>query len=451
MSDAEEYSSMEVSSDGVSVLKRFAEDEFPVPAIAFDFTSDRDETVDMRLTDTVPDSIDVEDLGFHPDYGSEYWSIEDNHIVFERELEGGSTYTTVYGVRAAGEEVEKFLTEPNIEEVDPPLGSGSGSAGGVDGEIDLEEGDADGGSSSTSADDSGDEDVPTLELNEPAEEASNGGGATASSDSGGGSSTETTETPASPSTGGAGGAVAVGEGELVSALATEIREGNVADEDIEALRSAIGSSDNGNSGGNGSIDARLDQMQNDVNNLRAYTNALEEFLDENGKGEEMIEDFSERLASFEDQIETLESEVVVGLQRGFDDLEEEFGEFQSEVEEELGVVDEIDEFADEAEERLEELAERIDGAAGRTAELSRRFDEFEEENDELTEQIDELEARTEELSEEISEAGDLSEVTDEIDEVAGKAEDLDDSVGDIQDDIEDLYEWKEQIQQTFGG
>jgi len=122
MSDSQAYEAITVASDGVSVTKRFEADEFPVPAIAFNVVSKRSEAVNLRLVDTVPDDVAVEDLGFHPEYGSEFWDINDDEITFEKEVEPDSEYTTVYGIRATGtDDVEKFLTEPEIENVDPPL------------------------------------------------------------------------------------------------------------------------------------------------------------------------------------------------------------------------------------------------------------------------------------------------------------------------------------------
>ena len=115
MSESEQYEMVTVASDGVTVDKRFEEDEFPVPAIAFEIQSSRSETVTVTLVDRVPEDVAVEDLGFHPEYGSEYWTIDEDQITFEREIEANSEYTTVYGIRATGtEDVEQFLTEPTL-------------------------------------------------------------------------------------------------------------------------------------------------------------------------------------------------------------------------------------------------------------------------------------------------------------------------------------------------
>jgi len=201
MSDSQAYEEVTVTAEGVTVVKRFEEDEFPVPAIAFEFDSAREDSVTVRMSDSVPEGIEVEDLGFHPEYGSEFWTIDDDTITFERELEAGGSYTTVYGIRATGSDnVQQFLTEPAIEEVDPPLPEGET----VDqGDVIPESDDdvvkdaiaGDGeipGLEDEDEEDENDEDV-TLELNDPnnegqaeTEASSNGEDGDDGGDSGGG-------------------------------------------------------------------------------------------------------------------------------------------------------------------------------------------------------------------------------------------------------------------------
>jgi hypothetical protein len=99
MSNADHDEVVTGSSDGVSVEKSFEPDDFPVPAIAFVVRSERDEPVSVRLVDSVPSHVPPEDIGFHPKYGAEFWGVEGETIVFEREFEPDEEYTTVYGLR----------------------------------------------------------------------------------------------------------------------------------------------------------------------------------------------------------------------------------------------------------------------------------------------------------------------------------------------------------------
>ena len=121
MSDSQTVEEQTTSVDGVTVTKRFETDDFPVPAVAFEFESTRETPVTVRVIDTVPETVDVGDLGFHPEYGSEFWTIDDDQITFERRLAPGEEYTTVYGVRATNADSgETFMTEPTVKMVSSP-------------------------------------------------------------------------------------------------------------------------------------------------------------------------------------------------------------------------------------------------------------------------------------------------------------------------------------------
>jgi outer membrane murein-binding lipoprotein Lpp len=353
MSDSEGYEAVTVSEQGVTVTKRFEADEFPVPAIAFEFESTRDETVRLTLSDAVPEGVEVEDLGFHPEYGSEYWTIDEDEITFEREFPANSEYTTVYGIRATGtDDVERFLEAPSISAVDPPL-SADGPADAVEAGQDVVR-DVIKGENETppglETDEETDEDVEPLELNDPDST---------------GQPAETSATNAESSGGPEPTADSSGRS-LVSALATELRNGNVAVEDVELLREALKIA--GERGG--SITARVDRIQEDVANLRAYTDALEDFLDEHGTAEEVVEDFRADVDDLTDSLAAVESTVdmnedslgsieddLSSLQSVVEDLESSVASLEADVDEvkaELG-DDGVKRRVDEVEEDLEDL------------------------------------------------------------------------------------------------
>jgi len=395
MSDSQAYEEVSVAADGVTVIKRFEEDEFPVPAIAFEFASERDEEVTVRLVDQVPEGVAVEDLGFHPEYGSEYWTIDEDEITFERDLEANAEYTSVYGIRATGtDDVEQFLTEPDLADVEPP--QSEAEAGDVDdvipesdddvvrdviaGEseevpgIDEEEADAD-------------EDIETLDLADPNAEGEPGGrgdpraGASdapdtaepeESADSAEDDEGEEADAEASgPEADDAdeGGAPAVGgDATVVETLAEEIRQNEVSAEDVKLLRQAFEIA--GQEGG--SIQARLQRVQADVADLRAYTDALEDFLDESGTGQQLI--------------------------------------------------DEVDSFASD----LEDIEDSLES-------MDTRLEDTGEEVSDVQDSIEDLEAAVDDLE---------SQVADE---------DVADRIEDVEEDITELRDWQEQIKQTFGG
>jgi methyl-accepting chemotaxis protein len=417
MSDSQAYEEVTVAAHGVTVTKRFEEDEFPVPAIAFEFASDRDETVRVVLEDTVPDSVEVEDLGFHPEYGSEYWTIDDSEITFEREIDANAEYTTVYGIRATGtDEVEKFLTRPELTEVDPPLPEEEqeAPAAGDGGEDVIPESDDDvvrdviSGESDEvpGLDEESDEEIETLDLKDPNQE---GGGAQTDSETTE-SSDDADETESSQS----GGSVSVSGDSLVTALATELRQNEVSAEDVKLLRQAFEIA--GQEGG--SIQARVERVQSDIADLRAYTDALEEFLDENGTATQLIDDF-------QDDVESLE-ETVNGMQ----------GTIEENSEEMTAVSDEVGSLGDDVAELNEEVTsvrDEVDDVSEEVDEVSAEMQDFDGSIDELESSLEDVQASVAELEGKVTE-GDVAERIEELEE-----------------QLDDLQTWQEQIKETFGG
>jgi len=393
MSDSQAYEEVAISSDGVRVVKRFEEEEFPVPAIAFEFASEREEAVEVHLTDDVPDGVEVEDLGFHPEYGSEYWTIDEEQITFEKDLAANSEYTTVYGIRATGtDDVEQFLTEPSIEEVDPPLPEADDAAGEVTDDIIPESDDdvvrdvisGDGSVPGLEEEDSSEsegDDIGTLDLKDP--NAPEGEETTVSSDG-------------ESANGETAGAPVAAEGSIVSAMAHEIRENEVAVDDLKLVQRAIDKLSEEDQT-DGVKDARIERLQTDIADLRAYTDALEEFLEENGTGEQLIEDFEEQLEQFDADLTEMRSDVAATTDT-VDVVEEEVDEMQSEMN---AVTDDV---------------ESVESSVS-----------------DLQETIDQLEASVAELEEEVTE------------------EDVTERLEDIESELTELRDWQDQIKSTFGG
>ncbi|MFB6141355.1 MAG: hypothetical protein ABEJ26_13090 [Halosimplex sp.] len=396
MSDSQQYEKVSVSSDGVTVDKRFEEDEFPVPAIAFEIRSARSETVTVTLVDRVPEDVAVEDLGFHPEYGSEYWAIDEDEITFERELEAGAEYTTVYGIRATGtDNVEQFLTQPVVERVDPPLeegGDGGGvvDEGGSDVVRDVISGDSDAVPGLDEEDGDESDDVETLDLKDPNEPD----GAEGSSGGSGGSN------------GSSGGSVDVEDADvdtLVGALATEIRNQDVDAEDVKLLRKAFDLADDSG----GSVDARIQHLQTEISDLLAYTSALEEFLDENGTGDELIEDFRAQVESFESELQEVRTmasghdEEIAAVEEGLDGVESSMESLESDMDEVLSDVESV-------QSDVESVEESVDG---------------------VEDDLEDLETQVGDI--------DVEDVRSDIDE--------------INEEIEELKEWREQLSSVIGG
>ena len=109
-----------VETEGDTVTKAFDAEGFQVPAVTFRVESDRNDPVGLRITDEIPEGFGIEQIGFHPDYGSENWTATGDGVVrFDRTVNPGEAFTTVYGIRMADDdEPDPFLESPTIE-VDP--------------------------------------------------------------------------------------------------------------------------------------------------------------------------------------------------------------------------------------------------------------------------------------------------------------------------------------------
>jgi len=388
MTSADPEEVVTAAGDGITVEKSFEPDDFPVPAIAFVVSSDRNEAVSIRLADDIPDDVEPENIGFHPKYGAEFWDVEDDSIVFEREIEAGEEYTTVYGLRGGGADLAaKFMSAPRLESVDPPLEEDSENEpvtspleeGGendsidppleegsendsVDPEdrpdpIDLDTGDSTesdvedssdpetGGSAEPGDDPIADEaqvDTSEIELDSSAEEPTAGEGI----DTEGGS-----EPPVQPT----------GDSQLLEALATEIRAADPDDPDLRTLRDALGLDPV-----RASVETRIEHLQSSVADLEAYTEALEEFLDENGDAQQLIEDVRseyEETTVRLDAVEELAEDATDSAESIEDRFEAELAELDAEIEALQADIDTLSADLSEVTEMRTRLANALGGLA----------------------------------------------------------------------------------------
>lgn len=90
---------VEVSSGGIDVDVRRRLADGGVPAFEYVITSTRSATVDLMLTQTLPDAVDPDDVGFPAD-GQRRWTVRDETwMTYERRLQPGATIRTAWGVR----------------------------------------------------------------------------------------------------------------------------------------------------------------------------------------------------------------------------------------------------------------------------------------------------------------------------------------------------------------
>lgn len=321
---------------GVSVRKRYEPDEFPVPAIAFTVTSTRDDPITVRMIDNLPDEVDPAHIGFHPDHGGEYWSVDESSVVFKRPFDPNEEYVTVYGLRHIYvDTASQFLVEPEIEVLDPAsdiLGEDSGQH-----VRDIIAGESDS--------------VQGLDT-------STGGGGQA-----GGPSVEN----------------------VAESLADEIRSGAVDDETLEVLRSHLQiesespqrrqSQQRSGSGNESSTNARIRRLQADVSDLRAYTDALEGFLDENGEAQEILSDFREELDSLSPRVNSLESqidEVDAELSSAVDDFSTDINSISTDIDSIESDLSSLTEHTDSLSEDIETVESDVDSVSSDLSRLQSR-------------------------------------------------------------------------------
>ncbi|MFB6211921.1 MAG: hypothetical protein ABEI76_10320 [Halobacteriales archaeon] len=594
MPDADQPDASTMTVEGIHIEKRLERDRFPIPTVEFTIRSERDEPTEFHLIDEIPESIPMENVGFHPEYGSQHWTAYENHHVrFDRVLDPGEEVTTVYGIRTDGaldetallaepvvkipgtdtvgaldrlddDDIDELLNDvleddeplsdlldegspmaPGLEDEpteadesaatetadttpagdDDPLSTEEGTAidlneepgeelldesadiedadigesidldaeANADGEStegedepleDLEVDDADtvfegteqaettesaGGdadpfgdapeseSEPTSgtgsplatgeddtqdragADDDGagvdiDIDAESAQATDPIEETDTtqepvdeselsadrsvesidtvAGGESTAPVAGGGDDEGTTADPA-----------AVADGELVAALAEEIRSGSADQADVETLADHLDEEIAR------SRDVRLRHVQSRVDDLSAYIDALEEFIDDNGTAAELIEDFEAEVDDLRDDLVDLEGTVETVA-----DSQTELTDQLDEVESQLDAVEAELESATVATEKLDTLESQMESTTGNV--------------DGMTDDIESMKSELSALSEDVgSVANEMEELqTDLTDRVESVESELDT----ITDRLDALESWRDQLKSALG-
>jgi len=443
-----------VRGDGVIVEKTFEPDEFPVPAIAFTIRSERDEAAEIRLVDVLPETVSPGDAGFHPDYGEEFWSVQDGRIVFEREFDPGEAFTTVYAVRDSDiSTIERFLVEPDLDRIEPTTQEDSQVV------RDVLAGDSERVPSfDEDADEEEDEEIEPLNLVDPSgdgsaapDQSADPGAAppSAGTDSGSGeeaagpsgpeleSEPEEDSGPSGPELESepepedeSGESVSVERG-VAATLAEEIRRGEVDEAVVETLRDALDAGGDAESG-DATMQARIRHLQTQVSDLQAYTDALEAFLDENGTAQQTLEATREELEATDQRLEELSGTIRENT-AAVDELEASV----STVEEELvDAADAVDELETEVDGRVGDVEDRVDGLASRVVEA---------------EDLDRVEGRIDGVESDVDSLRELTESLENVeDDLEDRLNDIESDIRAIHDDIESFRQFRESVSDVFG-
>lgn len=319
--------------NGIQLTKSLSDEEYEFPSIEYQLVSNRDEEVTITIEDRIPDEIELGDIGFHRDFGMEHWEIDGKDFIFEYTLEPKGECRTVYAFMADSIDVsEDALLPPETVKVDPPVeampepksmaGSGEQSPKATDSEKETQETEE------------------TVSGTEPAEPSGVEDGEPASRDD-----------------------------SLLDQFAHELQRGEHSEESLAILEEQFG----GGPSNLTSVNARLTQIEEDVTKLRAYTNALEEFLDEDGSGREIIESIESKLADVDGQLQDLHSTTA--------DVEKTLNTVESELHQVDSSTDSLSSELKELKGELAALEKGVDAIDNRVPaySINERFEEVEDE------------------------------------------------------------------------
>lgn len=242
----------------------------------------------------------------------EYWSANDRAITYERSIPPNETVTTAYTfVTDAPTTVDENQPPPALAvdasgpRTEPSDERGDGGVVPPDGRTDTSN-PTDGSDEFSMPDD----EIPIAALTD---------GSSPESDDGRDSHAGTVESERSD--------------DVVEALIRTL-EGDVTNEQRERLQQALTETVRPRS----SLEAQVSHLQSRFEAFASYVDALEEFLDENGTGEELLSDLSEHVETIQADLQELEGEytALAGRLEDFesrvDDLQATVTERQDDVE-----------------------------------------------------------------------------------------------------------------------
>jgi predicted nucleic acid-binding Zn-ribbon protein len=232
--------------------------------------------------------------------------------------------------------------------------------------------------------------------------------------------------------------------EVPTVFVNQLESGALSDEDVEALREALGVETPR------STATRIEHVESRLTEFEAYIEALEAFIDDNGTADEIIadleatiDDLSETVASVEDELE--------GIREQQADLRE--------------AVDGHDEALSTVEKRLDGLAGKIDALERTTADQGSRIEDLEAGQADL--RSDMVQGRRE-LRSDLEDGraelrSDLDERRQELrsdlaDDREALTSDLEASIDEVESDVEELSNrfdsiessWRK-VKDAFGG
>lgn len=107
-----------VTRDGITVHQTYQEKRFGVPAVVLKFVSQREDPVEVRVAVELLPDLQIGEVGFHPEYGRENWTVDSNRLEFTDEIGAHAERTTMYAVESlADDQVDSLLDNLSVERV----------------------------------------------------------------------------------------------------------------------------------------------------------------------------------------------------------------------------------------------------------------------------------------------------------------------------------------------
>lgn len=103
-----------VTHNGVEIRKSIETDQTRESVVAYTLRSVRDEPVEIRLVDAIPESVPPDAVDHARRTGGGVWRPEGRQLVLERWLDPGAEFTTAYRVHGVADFANQSLLEPEL-------------------------------------------------------------------------------------------------------------------------------------------------------------------------------------------------------------------------------------------------------------------------------------------------------------------------------------------------
>ena len=212
------------------------------------------------------------------------------------------------------------------------------------------------------------------------------------------------------------------EGGLAATLAAEIRAGEVSDADLDTLRGEL------DPGLPRSADVRIRRLQSQLADLEAYSDAIKEFIDDEGTGAELVERLDAELEAVTTELD--------GLQDGLDAAADDREAIRNDVDALGDDLAATDDRVDTVDETATTAADGVDDVHDRADAIEDHLDGVESDIDDLTDDIDDVAAEIGDVAADLDDTDDyVARVDDGLGEVREEVSTVDADVADVRESL----------------